>query len=50
LDSLEIKRNRTTGFDYRPSSNALVFINVKYKKGSEIVASYHRWQKQTIPE
>jgi hypothetical protein len=46
MDGVEIKRSRTNGFDYRSSSNTLAFINVKYKKGSEVVASYKRWQCQ----
>jgi hypothetical protein len=25
-----------------------VFINVKYKKGSEVIASYKRWEGQII--
>jgi len=43
LDGAEIKRSWTFGFDYRASANALVLINVKYKKGSEVVAAYKRW-------
>jgi hypothetical protein len=46
MDGVEIKRSRTNGFDYRSSSNSLAFINVKYKKGSEVVASYKRWRRQ----
>ena len=45
MDGVEIKRSRTNGFDYRSASNSLVFINVKYKKGSEVIASYKRWQQ-----
>jgi hypothetical protein len=50
LDGTEIKRSRTNGFDYRSSQNTLVFINVKYQKGSEVIASYKRWQKQEVPD
>jgi len=45
LNGSEIKRSRTNGFDYRASANALVFINVKYKKGSEVIAAYKRWSR-----
>ncbi len=47
LDAVAVSRSRTNGFDFRPSSNSLVFINVKYKKGSEVIASYKRWEGQT---
>ena len=48
MDGAEIKRSRTNGFDYRSSANSLVFINVKYKKGSEVIASYKRWRQGII--
>ena len=48
MDAIEIKRSRTNGFDYRSNKNTLVFINVKYKKGSEVIASYKRWKRQEI--
>jgi hypothetical protein len=48
MDAIAISRSRTSGFDFRSSSNSLVFINVKYKKGSEVVAAYKRWTAQTI--
>jgi hypothetical protein len=50
LDAVAIERGRDNGFDYRSANNALVFINVKYKKGSEVVASYKRWVKQSDPD
>jgi hypothetical protein len=50
MDGTEIKRSRTNGFDYRSSKNTLVFINVKYQKGSEVIASYKRWEKQVDPD
>ena len=46
VDGLEQKRSRSGGFDYRSSSNSLVFINIKYKKGSRVFASYKRWERQ----
>jgi len=46
LDAVEVKRSRINGFDYRSNANSLVFINVKYKKGSEVIASYKRWERQ----
>ena len=46
LDAVQVYRSRTNGFDYRTNGNSLVFINVKYKKGSEVIASYKRWKRQ----
>ena len=48
MDSIVVKRSRTNGFDYRSNANTLVFINVKYKKGSEVIASYKRWTRQIV--
>jgi hypothetical protein len=48
MDGTEILRSRTNGFDYRSAANSLVFINVKYKKGSEVIASYKRWQQGIV--
>ena len=50
LDGLEVARSRNNGFDYRSASNSLVFINVKYKKGSEVIASYKQWERQIDPD
>ncbi len=44
LDGVVIKRSRTNGFDYSSVNNSLVFVNVKYKKGSSVITSYRRWQ------
>ncbi len=49
LDAVAIKRSRVAGFDYRPANNSLVFINVNYKKGNEVIASYKRWERQIPP-
>jgi hypothetical protein len=46
LDSTELTRSRSSGFDYRYQKNSLAFINVKYKKGSQVIASYKRWERQ----
>ena len=46
VDGVTLKRSRTGGFDYRSTSNSLVFINVTYKKGSQVFASYKRWERQ----
>jgi len=46
MDAVQVYRSRTNGFDYRTNGNSLVFINVKYKKGSEVIASYKRWKRQ----
>jgi hypothetical protein len=50
MDGVEVKRSRTNGFDYRAENNSLAFINVKYDKGSQVVASYKRWARQVIPD
>ncbi|MCK5796856.1 MAG: hypothetical protein KAI47_06730, partial [Deltaproteobacteria bacterium] len=42
----QIARSRVKGFDYAPSSNALIFIGVKIEKGTQVVASYRRYVKQ----
>jgi hypothetical protein len=42
----QLKRSRTKGFDYAPTSNSLVFYGVSYPKGSLIVASYRRYKDQ----
>ena len=47
LDGVQIKRSRTGGFDYRVNGNSLVLINVKYKQGAQIIASYKRWKDQS---
>ena len=41
-----VPRSRHHGFDYRRSHNALVFIGVKFRKGSQVLVSYRRWQRQ----
>ena len=43
MDNVAVKRSRFNGFAYRATGNSLVFINIKYKKGSEVIASYSRW-------
>jgi hypothetical protein len=48
LDGKQTTRSRTNGFDYRASANSLAFINVKFEKGSEVIASYKRWKKQDV--
>jgi hypothetical protein len=44
LDGTVLQRSRKSGFDYRPSANAVTLVNVKYGKGSLLIASYRRWQ------
>jgi hypothetical protein len=46
VDGTVVQRSRWTGFDYNINSNTLVFINVKYQKGSVVFASYKRWERQ----
>ena len=49
LDAVVLKRSRVAGFDYRPATNTLVYININYKKGSEVITSYKRWERQIPP-
>jgi hypothetical protein len=48
MDNKMIPRGRTSGFDYRTTAEGpvLVFIDVRYQKGSEIIASYKRWRQE----
>jgi hypothetical protein len=46
LDATVLTRSRSNGFDYRYNKNSLAFINVKFKKGSQVIASYKRWKRQ----
>ena len=46
MDGKELTRSRTAGFDYRTNNNSLVFISTNYKKGSQVFASYKRWERQ----
>jgi hypothetical protein len=46
IDGSVIKRDRANGFDYNAGKNSLVFINVAYKKGSQVFVSYKRWERQ----
>jgi hypothetical protein len=48
LDAVAIPRSTVGGFVYNASSNSLAFINVKHNKGSEVLASYKRWVRQTF--
>ena len=42
-DGVAIKRSRNKGFDYRPTANSIVFIDVPFKKGSKALVGYRRW-------
>ena len=42
----QLTRSRTSGFDYSPSTNTLIFIGVPFPKGSQVIASYRRFAKQ----
>ncbi|MBW2731959.1 MAG: hypothetical protein JRH20_06165 [Deltaproteobacteria bacterium] len=50
VDGTAFDRSRTRGFDYRAENNSIVFINVPFDKGSEVVASYKRWARQVLIE
>jgi hypothetical protein len=49
LNKTQLTRSRKQGFDYVSSSNSLVFIQVSFTKGDQVVASYRRWIKQAGP-
>jgi hypothetical protein len=51
-NGVPISRSRQSGFDYRGSSNAIVFYNQPFIPGmpSEIVVSYRRWAEQVPVE
>ncbi len=44
LNGSAIKRSRKRGFDYRPESNTIVFIETKFNKGARAVIGYRRWK------
>ena len=44
LDGKEVPRSGVAGFDYRSTTNSLVFLHVPYKKGSEVMISYKWWR------
>jgi len=49
-DGVAVPRSRETGWDYRASSNSIVFFNMPYNPAdpSEIVVAYRRWQDQVL--
>ena len=47
VDGRRLARSRTNGFDYRSANNSVALINVPYKKGSRLVATYKRWLGET---
>jgi hypothetical protein len=51
-DGVPVARSRESGFDYRGSSNAIVFYNQPFVPSmpSEIVVSYRRWREQVPVE
>ena len=46
MDGVEVPRSRVGGFDYYAPGNSLMFTNVKFDKGSEVVCAYKRWARQ----
>ncbi len=46
VDGTVVSRSRTNGFDYRTANNSLILISTKYGKGSRVLASYKRWDRQ----
>jgi hypothetical protein len=47
-DGVAVPRSRDTGFDYRGSSNSIVFFNMPFDpvNTTDIVVSYRRWDDQ----
>lgn len=50
-DGTSLPRSRVNGFDYRASSNAVVFIGQEFDPNhpSEVLVSYHRWVTDVVP-
>lgn len=47
---VQLPRSRVSGFDYRASSNTIVFINQDFSDPPyEVVASYQRWVTSIVP-
>lgn len=49
-DGVAVPRSRSMGWDYRASSNSIIFFNMPYDPAnpSEIVVAYRRWQDQVL--
>ncbi len=47
-DNIAVPRSRSLGFDYRASSNSIIFFNMPFDPDdpSDIVVSYRRWADQ----
>jgi hypothetical protein len=47
-DNLHVPRSRSSGWDYRASSNTIIFNNMPFDplSPSEVVVSYRRWEEQ----
>jgi hypothetical protein len=47
-DGAAVSRSRNTGWDYRASSNSIVFFNMPFDPASpsDVVISYRRWDEQ----
>ncbi len=50
LNTQQLERSRSQGFDYSSSANSLILIGVTFEKGDQVVTSYRRWIKQAIIE
>ncbi|MCB9554581.1 MAG: hypothetical protein H6707_00675 [Deltaproteobacteria bacterium] len=48
LNGVALKRSRTRGFDYNAYNNSLTIVDHVVSKGSALIASYKRWQRQHI--
>ena len=48
VDTKQLNRSKSQGFNYAPSSNTLVFVGIPFPKGSQVVASYRRWIQQVV--
>lgn len=46
VDGKPLTRSRSQGFDYRPATNTLAFIDTPLDQGSDVVVSYKRWDRQ----
>ncbi|MBW2735477.1 MAG: hypothetical protein JRH20_24090 [Deltaproteobacteria bacterium] len=46
VDGKTLSRSRDKGFDYRPATNTLAFIDTPVAQGTDVVVSYKRWNRQ----
>ena len=43
INGISTLRSRTYGYQYQAATNSLAFINIKYKKGTQVMVGYKRY-------